>query len=69
MTTREELHEMIDRLPEGEALALLEDFRQAADLDGEPLDAGALASLDRGLADIAAGRVTSLDDFERNHPR
>jgi len=32
------------------------------------LDAEALASLDRGLADIASGRVISLEDFERENP-
>jgi hypothetical protein len=37
--------------------ALLEDLRSAADIDGPPLDADALASLGRGLADISAGRV------------
>jgi hypothetical protein len=30
----------------------LEDFREAVDTEGQPLDAEALASLDRGLADL-----------------
>jgi predicted transcriptional regulator len=50
MTTREALHQ---------------DPRHAADEDGPPLDAEALAALDRGLADVAAGRVTPLEDYER----
>jgi len=35
------------------------------DADGAPLDAETLASLDRGLADVAAGRVKSLDEYKR----
>jgi len=45
----------------------LEDLRDAADSDGPPLDDEALVSLDRGLADIAAGRVKSLDAYKREH--
>lgn len=65
MTVKEELHRLIDDLPEEQARELLEDLRDAADADGPPLDAEALASLDRGLADIAAGRVKPLEDYER----
>jgi predicted transcriptional regulator len=42
-------------------------IQDAADADGAPLDEETLASLDRGLADIAAGRVKSLDEY--NHER
>jgi predicted transcriptional regulator len=44
---------------------LLEDLRDAADDGGELLDEDALASLDRGVADVAAGRVTALEEYER----
>lgn len=40
-------------------------LRDAAAADGPPLDAETLASLDRGLADAAEGRVKSLDQYER----
>jgi hypothetical protein len=40
-----------------------EDFSEAADVEG-PLDAETLASLDQGLADIAAGRVKTLDEYK-----
>lgn len=43
----------------------LEDLRDAADGDGPPLDAETLASLDRGLSDIAEGRAKALDRYER----
>ena len=68
MTVKEELHQLIDALPDEHARELLEDLRDAADADGPPLDSEALASLDRGLADIAADRVISLEEFERKHP-
>jgi len=68
MTTREELHQLVDELPEDRAeLARewLQDLRNAADEDGPPLDVEALASLDRGLADVAAGRVKPLAEYQR----
>jgi hypothetical protein len=68
MTTREELHQLVDKLPEEQAelaRGWLQDLRDAADHDGPPLDAEALVSLDRGLADLAAGRVKPLADYER----
>ena len=69
MTVKEELHQLIDRLAGEQARDLLEDLRDAADADGPPLDAEALASLDRGLADIASNRMIALEDFEREHPQ
>lgn len=68
MTTTEALHFLVDELPENQAeLArlLLEDLRGASDEDGEPLDETSLASLDRGLADIAAGDVKPLEEYKR----
>ena len=68
MTTKDVLHRLIDELPEDRtdlAHIVLEDLTNAADTDGPPLDSEALASLDRGLADIAAGRVKSLDEYKR----
>ncbi len=68
MTTKETLHRLVDQLPDDQAeLARhwLEDLRDPADTEGPPLDAETLASLDRGLADVAAGRVKPLDEYER----
>ena len=68
MTTKDALHRLVDELPEDQAELVrqwLEDLRHAADDDGPPLDAEALASLDRGLADISSGRVKPLDEYER----
>jgi hypothetical protein len=68
MTTKDALHTLVDELSEDQAeLArfLLEDLQNAADSEGPPLDDESLVSLDRGLADIASGRVKPLDDYER----
>ena len=67
MTTREALHQLVDDLPDDQAeLARmwLEDLRCASDEDGPPPDSERLASIDRGIADVAAGRVKSLEEYE-----
>jgi len=43
----------------------LEDLREAADENGPQLEAETLASIDRGLADVAAGRAKPLEEYER----
>lgn len=72
MTTREALHQLVDELPDSQAeLARiwLEDLRDASDDDGPTLDANTIASIERGLADVAAGRVKSLDEYTRERER
>jgi len=68
VTVKEELHRLIEGLPDEHARELLDDLQDAADVNGLPLDFGARASLDRGLADISADRVVSLEEFENKHP-
>jgi len=68
MTTREALHELIEQLPDEQAEVArkwIEDLRDASDEDGPPLDAETLVALDRGLADVTAGRVKPLEQYER----
>ena len=68
MTAKDALHHLAHELPEEQtelARVLLGDLRDAADVDGPPLDAETLASLDRGLADVAAGRVKPLGEYKR----
>jgi len=68
MTTREALHEIIEQLPDEQAEVArtwLEDLRDASDEHGPPLEAETRAALDRGLADVAAGRVKPLEQYER----
>ena len=68
MTVKEELHQLIDGLSDEQAYDLLEDLRDPADTDGPPLDEEALASLDRGLANIASNQIVSFEEFEREPP-
>jgi hypothetical protein len=68
VTTTEALHLLVDELPDDQAeevRVILEDLRDAADVGGPSLDAETLASLDRGLADVAAGRIKPLDEYKR----
>ena len=68
MTTREALHQLVGELPDDQAelaRVLLEDLRDAADSGGEPLDSETIAAIDRGLADVEAGRFQTLDKYER----
>jgi hypothetical protein len=68
MTTKEALRQLVEELPDEQAdlaCALLEDLCNAADIDGPPLDAEAIASLDRGLAGVSASRVKPLNEYER----
>ena len=61
VTAKEELHRLIDSLAEEHARELLNDLQDAADLNGPPLDSETRASLDRGLVDISADRVVSIE--------
>jgi hypothetical protein len=68
MTAKEELRRLVGELEDHQtdlARQLLADLKNAADEDGEPLSPEGLESLDRGLADIQAGRVKPLDQYER----
>ena len=67
MATREALHQVVDGLADDQAelaLVWLEDLRYASDEDGPSPDSETLVSLDRGIADIAAGRVKSLEEYK-----
>jgi hypothetical protein len=72
MTTRESLHHLVDQLPENHvdlAHHWLEDLRDAADVDGPPLVAASLESMDRGLSGIADHRVKPLSRYELERGR
>jgi len=68
MTAKEQLHRLVDELADDQAeLARqwLADLKVAADEDGEPLSGETFESLERGLADIQAGRTKPLEQYER----
>jgi hypothetical protein len=66
MTGREELHKLIDGLPEEQIAELrlyVEDL-QSGGAEGE-LDAGTLAAIREGIDDITHGRVMDLEEYRR----
>jgi len=66
MTAKEQVHSLVDEMSEGQAEELLEELRYlSATADDEPLTEEDIASIDRGVQDIRAGRVISLDEYER----
>ena len=66
MTAKEELHRLVDGLPEDQARELLDELRYySSAVDDEPLTNEDLASIERGAEDVQAGRVKSLKEYER----
>lgn len=63
MTARENLHQIVDTLPE----ARLDDVLDYLAEFGEPeaLSAETLAGIEEGLEDIRNGRTISLEDYRR----
>jgi predicted transcriptional regulator len=75
MTTKEQLHRLIDDLSDGEADMALRTLGEQhedpllraianAPEDDEPLTSADEAAIAEGQADIAAGRTVSLEDIE-----
>jgi hypothetical protein len=64
MNVREDVHQLIDALPE-ERLGDVRDY--IADLQGgdTTLDTGTVAAIEEGLDDIRNGRTISLADYRR----
>ncbi len=63
MTVREELHRIVDELPEEELLDLrqiVDDVKTGTEAD-ETVSAESLAAIQEGLEDIKAGRTVSWE--------
>jgi hypothetical protein len=80
ISTREQLHELVDELPENQLAAAaryleqlraneprpsLEEVLANAPYDDESLTDEELAAIDEGFADIAARRVYTTDEVRR----
>ena len=68
MTAKEELHRLVDQLPASEwehAKSVPEEL--CDDADDRPLSSETLASIERGLEDIRAGRTITLEELERKY--
>ena len=64
MTVKEDLHRLVDLLPEEEAAEAL-DYLHWLMQDGETLSEGESEMLRRGEEEIARGEYVTLDDLER----
>ncbi len=67
MTVKEELHRLVDELPEshGEELRRFMDDLRQTEIDDEPLTEDDLAAIERGEEDIRLGRVKFLYQYEQ----
>lgn len=66
MTVRENLHQLVDTLPEErlpDVLELLSEFGE----DDDTLSPEEAAALQRAEEDFREGRTVSLEDFKRTH--
>jgi predicted transcriptional regulator len=63
MTVRENVHQLVDTLPEGrltDALDYLADLN-----DTDEVSAETQAAIEEGLEDIRAGRTITIEDYRR----
>jgi predicted transcriptional regulator len=66
VTAKEALKDLVDDLSEQKAAEVLEWLEWEVRAEARPLTSEERAAIDRGLADIAAGRLTDQDDLERD---
>ena len=69
MTVREELHRIVDELPEEELLELrqiVDDLKTGTEGE-ETVSAESLAAIQEGLADIKAGRTVSWEQVKNEN--
>ena len=64
MTVRENLHQLVDTLPE-DRLADVLDYLAELQEPEEPLSAETEAAIEEGLEDIRNGRTISLEEYRR----
>ena len=65
MTVRENVHQLIDKLPEDQLADVLDYLADLQD-DGDSMSAETLAAIEEGLEDVREGRTISLDDYRRS---
>jgi hypothetical protein len=66
MTVREDVHRLVDKLPEDRLEDALDYLADLGDTD-ETLSAATEVAIEEGLADIRAGRTISLEQYRRKH--
>jgi hypothetical protein len=66
MTVRENVHHLVDTLPE-DRLADVLDFLSELDDDDDTLTPEEEAALERAEEDFRQGRTVTLEEFKRSH--
>lgn len=64
MTVRENVHQIVDTLPDERLEDVLDYLAELSEPD-EPLSADTRASIEEGLDDIRNGRTIALDEYRR----
>jgi hypothetical protein len=65
VTIKEELHHLVDALPDADAALLLRDLRDSE--DREPLTSEDRDALARGIGDLANGQSISLAELKQKY--
>ena len=63
MTLREQLHRLVDSLPEEQLQKLRELLERLSQYDEEPLGPETLAAIEEGLEDIRRRNTMSVDEY------
>jgi hypothetical protein len=66
MTVRENVHQLVDTLPDGRLEDALDYLAELSEPD-EPLSAEMLAAVEEAREDYRHGRTISLDELRRTH--
>ena len=66
MTVRENVHQIVDILPEDRLNDVLDYLAELGEAD-EALSAETKAALEEGLEDIRTGRTITLEEYRRTH--
>ena len=64
MTVRENVHQIVDALPDEQLEDVLDYLAELSEADG-PLSAETRAAIEEGLDDIRNGRTITLDEYRR----
>jgi hypothetical protein len=64
MTVRENVHQLVDTLPEGSLEDVLDYIESLSEPD-EPISAETIAAIEEGLDDIRNGRTITLEEYRR----
>jgi hypothetical protein len=64
MSVRENVHQIVDALPEDRLADVLDYLADLQDTD-EQVNAETKAAIEEGLADVRAGRTMTLEEYRR----